>query len=30
VFYGVWTQNVTAGSVSSNVYSSVTTPVTNT
>ncbi len=29
VFYGVWTQNVTAGSVSSNVYSSVTTPVTN-
>lgn len=30
VFYGVWTKNVTAGSVLPNVYSSVTAPVTNT
>lgn len=30
VFYGVWTKNVTPGSVSSNVFSNVTVPVTNT
>jgi Periplasmic copper-binding protein (NosD) len=30
VFYGVWTKNVTPDSVSSNVFSGVTVPVTNT